>query len=481
MSRQAAIITGVIIIVLLLVCNLAVAVFAIPRVLAYFQPSRPAVAQPTPARTATPPAQPVLPTATPQRAPQGQAPQAQPTVRPPQGQPTVRPPQGQPTGQAPAPGPQITIVIPGGGQQALPTATPGASPTLGPSPTPFATVAPLALSAQEQALATIYNRAQPGVVKIDVIVGIPGQGTQGQGAPEATGSGSGFVWDKNGHIVTNNHVVANARTVRVTFWDDTVAPAQIVGTDADSDLAVIKVTVSAEKLVPLELGDSDQVRVGQTAIALGNPFNVGTSMSLGIISAVGRSIPGLTVFQIPDAIQTDAPINPGNSGGPLLDAAGRVIGVNAQIRSETRANSGVGFAIPVNIVKVVVPDIIQFGKHAWPWLGLRGVTVSQPLADANQLKTPTGAYIDSVERGGPADKAGIKGSTGQQATPEGNLPTGGDVIVGADNVTIKSFDDLLRYVSTKARVGQAVELTIMRGGQETKLKITLEARPRTTP
>ena len=474
MSRQAAIITGVIIIVLLLLCNVAVAVVAIPRIVQYFRPSAPVAVQPTPA------ARPVQP-----QSPQGAAPTVapQPTTAPnrspqTQPQPTQRAPQGgQPN--PPAPGPQVTIIIPGGGSgaQALPSATPGPSPTLGPSPTPFPTVAPLSLSAQEQAMAALYNRTRPGVVNVDVIVGP----SNDQLAPQGQGSGSGFVWDKNGYIVTNNHVVANARTVRVTLWDDTSVTASVVGVDPDSDLAVLQIKVPADKLIPLELGDSDQVRVGQTAIALGNSFAVGTSMSLGIVSAVGRSIPGLTAFQIPDAIQTDAPINPGNSGGPLLDAAGRVIGVNAQIRSETRANSGVGFAIPVNIVKAVIPDIIRSGKHAWPWLGLSGLTVTQPIADANKLKDPAGAYIDSIVSGGPAAKGGVKGSTGQQPSPEGNIPTGGDVVTAVDGQPVRHFDDLLRYVSTKARVGQTVELTVLREGKETKVKITLEERPRTTP
>ena len=473
MSRQAAIITGVIIIVLLLLCNVAVAVFAIPRIVQAFRPPAPVAVQPTPAARPVQPqpgqgaAPTVAPSAPTQRAPQTQ-PQPQVTARPPQG--------GQPN--PPAPGPQVTIIIPGGGgAQALPSPTAGPSPTLGPSPTPFPTVAPLSLSVQEQALAALYNRTRPGVVNVDVIVGP----SNDQLAPQGQGSGSGFVWDKSGYVVTNNHVVANARTVRVTLWDDTSVTASVVGVDPDADLAVLQIKVPAEKLIPLELGDSDQVRVGQTAIALGNPFAVGTSMSLGIVSAVGRSIPGLTAFQIPDAIQTDAPINPGNSGGPLLDAAGRVIGVNAQIRSETRANSGVGFAIPVNIVKAVVPDIIRTGKHAWPWLGLSGLTVNQQVADANKLKDAAGAYIDSIVSGGPAAKGGVKGSTGAQPSPEGNIPTGGDVVTAVDGQPVRHFDDLLRYVSTKARVGQTVELTILREGKETKVKITLEERPRTNP
>jgi serine protease Do len=464
MSRQAALIAGAFVILLLLVCNLAVAAFALPRVFAFVREgNRPAVAQPNPTRPATqaqPPA--VVNTATP--APRATVPQAAPRS----------------TSQA-TPRPfEVTVVVPGGGPgvQGLPTATPGASPTLGPSPTPFPTVAPLSLSAQEQALAALYNRTRPGVVNVDVTVG--GPGSEQPAVPQGQGSGSGFVWDKQGHIVTNSHVIANSSTVRVTLWDDTVAVAKIVGTDPDSDLAVIKIEVSADKLIPLEMGDSDQVRVGQTAIAMGNPFAVGTSMSLGIISAVGRSIPGLTVFQIPDAIQTDAPINPGNSGGPLMDAAGRVIGVNAQIRSEVRANSGVGFAIPVNIVKVVVPDLVTKGRHPWPWLGVSGRSVDQTIVEANNLKVSSGAYIDEVVTGGPSAKGGLRGSTGQTQVQGSAVRTGGDVITAIDGTTIRKFDDLLRHISMKVRVGQTVELTVLRDGQETKVRVTLEERPRSS-
>lgn len=464
MSRQGAIVTGILVILLLLLCNVAVAMLAIPRIMAYVrQDARPAAVQPV----------------TPATSSQGQAPAAQATPTPnarPQGQATRTPSQG---GQPQLPVPQVTLIVPGGasGVQGLPSATPGPAPTLGPSPTPFPTVAPLALSAQEQALAALYNRTRPGVVNIDVTMDLGGSGGQQQIQP--TGSGSGFVIDKQGHVVTNNHVVADSKNIKVTLWDDTVATATVVGADPDADLAVLKIDVPEDKLVPLELGDSDQVRVGQMAVAMGNPFAVGTSMSLGIVSAIGRSIPGLTLFQIPDAIQTDAPINPGNSGGPLMDAAGRVIGVNAQIRSDTRANSGVGFAIPVNIVKLVAPDLIAKGRHAWPWLGVSGVTVTQDVADANKLKSAVGAYIDSVVSGGPADKAGVKGSSSQNRTASGAVPMGGDVIVAVDGQPVKHFDDVLRYVTTKARAGQTIELTVVRDGQEQKLKLTLEERPHT--
>ncbi|MFN8471370.1 MAG: trypsin-like peptidase domain-containing protein [Anaerolineae bacterium] len=458
MSRQAALVTVIVLVVLLLLCNVVVAAVALPRVLAVVRGGNASsVAQQSSAPSA-------LPTATP-------------TPR------STSPRSGAPGSQGanPVPMPQITVVIPmpgGAAQSALPTATPGPSPTLGPSPTPFPPVAPLALNAEEQTFAALYNKVRPGVVNVDIVLNVPG-GDATSGMPAPSGSGSGFVWDKQGHIVTNSHVVQDARTVKVTLWDDTSVPATVVGVDSDADLAVIKVDVPADKLIPLEMGDSDQVRVGQIAVALGNPFGVGTSMTQGIISAIGRTIPGLTQFQIPNALQTDAPINPGNSGGPLLDLAGRVLGVDAQIRSDTRANSGVGFAIPVNVVKLVVPDLIASGRHAWPWLGISGRTLDELTAENNNAKNAVGAYIDQVTPGGPSEKAGLKGSSGQQRVQDQPVPTGGDIVVAVNGVPIKKFDELLAYVTTRARVGQTIELTVLRNGQEQKVSVTLQERPRT--
>ncbi len=462
MSRQAALITVIVLVVILLLCNVVVAAVALPRVLAVVRGNTSSVAQQSPSSSPAPTATP-SPRAT---APRNSAPGGQGGNQGPQG-------------GIPGAPPQITVVIPmQGGAQAFPTSTPGPSPTLGPPPTPFPAVAPLTLSPAEQTLAALYTKVRPGVVNVDIVLNMPG-GDATSGLPAPSGSGSGFVWDKQGHIVTNSHVVEDARTVRVTLWDDTSVPATVVGVDPDADLAVIKVEVPADKLVPLEMGDSDQVRVGQTAVALGNPFGVGTSMSQGIISAIGRTIPGLTQFQIPNAIQTDAPINPGNSGGPLLDLAGRVLGVDAQIRSDTRANSGVGFAIPVNIVKIVVPDLIAKGRHTWPWLGVSGRTLDDLTAQNNNAKGVAGAYIDQVTPGGPSDKGGLKGSSGQQRVQDQPVPTGGDIITAVNGVPVKKFDELLAYVTTRARVGQTIELTVLRNGQEQKVSVTLQERPRT--
>jgi 2-alkenal reductase len=316
------------------------------------------------------------------------------------------------------------------------------------------------------------------VVNIEVIQSVP-RGPEGFEFPV---TGSGFIIDKEGHIVTNNHVVAHAAQVWVTLYDDTRVPAEVIGTDPDSDLAVLKVSLPPDRLVPVELGDSSQVKVGQKAIAIGNPFGLEGSMTVGIVSAVGRTIPsGTSVFSIPEAIQTDAPINPGNSGGPLLDLAGRVIGVNTQIRSEDRANSGVGFAVPVNIVKQVVPNLIATGQHVWPWLGVRGGTLTPDMAQANGLPVDRGAYIAEVIEGGPSYKAGLRGAMDEIEVNGRPVPIGGDVIIAIDGTPIRNFDELLIYVTRHASVGQTVELTVVRGTEELKIPVTLEARPRLTP
>lgn len=348
---------------------------------------------------------------------------------------------------------------------------PEAMPTLAPA----VPVAPPATNDEEKALIALYERVNPAVVNIDVTQEHPG----GSVIPAIEGSGSGFIIDKNGYIVTNNHVVQDATSMVVTLYDDTVATARLIGMDPHSDIAVIKVDLPADRLTPVELGDSDQVKVGQRAVAIGNPFGFQGTMTFGIISAIGRTIPAgpNSRFSIPQVIQTDAPINPGNSGGPLLDMAGRVIGVNAQIRSEVRANSGVGFAIPVNIVKKVVPDLITKGAHDWPWLGVSGGTLTPDVVKAMNLPVDRGAYIDGIEPNGPAAKVGLRGSTGTQTVDRRQVRVGGDVVTGIDGQPVRNFDDLLTYIMQKTEVGQTVELTLIRGGREQKVKVQLEARP----
>ncbi len=337
----------------------------------------------------------------------------------------------------------------------------------------------------EGRLQEIYATASPSVVNIRVFVQAVGQAVPA--APMAQGEGSGFVWDRQGHIVTNNHVVSGARRITVTFADGTTAPAAVVGTDPDSDLAVIKVDPTVTKLQPVTVGDSTQVKVGQFVVAIGNPFGLEGSMTFGIVSALGRTLPAGgesalasqgSTYTIPDIIQTDAPVNPGNSGGVLLDLNGNLIGVPSAIESPVRASSGVGFAIPSAIVKKIVPELIQNGKYVHPWIGISGTTLTTEVARAMGLAaTQRGALVVDVVKGGPADNAGLIGST-RQATVDGqSVRVGGDVITAIEGQPVRRFEDLVTYLARYGKVGQAVKLTLLRDGKETSVTLTLAARP----
>ncbi|MCS7221123.1 MAG: trypsin-like peptidase domain-containing protein [Anaerolineae bacterium] len=343
------------------------------------------------------------------------------------------------------------------------------------TPLPIATFA-VNLTGDERVnpLTVVYQRVNPSVVNITVR-------RSGPFSEEhdffAEGQGSGFVWDKAGHIVTNHHVVADASEVDVTFWNDVTVSARVIGADPDSDLAVVKVDMSPDELFPAELGDSDTVQVGEQAIAIGNPFGYEGTMTVGIISAVGRSIPATTGFQIPEAIQTDAAINPGNSGGPLLDAQGRVIGINAQIRSEVRANSGVGFAIPVNLAKRVVPALIERGQYEHPWLGISGIPVTPSMASDLGLSAERGVLIAEVIRNSPAERAGLRPGRRTVSYKGRQIPVDGDILVRIDDQTLNNFDDLLIYLSRYTSPGQEVRLTVMRGDRQVEISVTLGMRP----
>ena len=343
----------------------------------------------------------------------------------------------------------------------------------------------------EQTLEQIYAQVNPSVVLIQVVEGQsssiqvdPFSGNQSPAQPQQA-LGSGFVWDKDGHIVTNNHVVAGATKISVTFYDGTTVPATVVGTDPDSDLAVVKVNVNADQLQPVTMGDSTQVKVGQLSVAIGNPFGNQNSMAVGFISAIARSLPadnsngqGLS-YTIPDIIQTDAPINPGNSGGVLTDDQGKVIGVTSAIDSPVRASSGVGFAIPAAIVQKVIPELIKSGHFDHTWIGISGGTLIPDLATAMNLKSDQrGALVNQVTSGSPADKAGLHGSD-QQTTINGQqAQVGGDVIIAIDNQPVKTFDDLVSYLASSTQVNQTVTLTILRNGQQQTVQVTLAARPK---
>jgi len=290
--------------------------------------------------------------------------------------------------------------------------------------------------------------------------------------------GSGFVIDSQGHIVTNNHVAAVGPQLLVTLADERTLPAEVIGADPGSDLAVLQIDVPAEDLVIAEMGDSSALQVGQRAIAIGNPFGLERTVTTGIISSLGRTLPREdSAFYIAQLIQTDAAINPGNSGGPLLNSDGQVIGVNTAIQSTSGTNSGVGFAVPVAMVKRVVPELISRGRYRHTWLGVSGRTVSPEMVEALELAVETGAIIFEVEPGGPAQKAGLRGGSRQVTVSGVPMLAGGDVVVAVDGQIVKRFDDIVNYLATRTSVGDVVALTVVRGGQRLEIEITLEERP----
>jgi S1-C subfamily serine protease len=302
-----------------------------------------------------------------------------------------------------------------------------------------------------------------------------------QGTPQSA-LGSGFVYDNQGHIVTNEHVIENAGNIEVDFASGLKVHATVLGSDPAADLAVLEVQAPADQLVPLPLADSDQVQVGQRVIAIGNPFGLAGTMTLGIVSGLGRSLdtsataPGGGTFSAPDIIQTDAAINPGNSGGPLLNDAGQVIGVNKAIESTSGVNSGVSFAVASNTVKQIVPELIKSGKFIYPYLGLTGLQ-EITLFTEEQLKLPqsSGVYVTSVTPGGPSDKAGVHGDSASASATQ--LNGDGDLIIAIDGHPVDIFSDILSYIINHARPGQVVTLTLLRGGNKMDVKVTLGARP----
>jgi S1-C subfamily serine protease len=335
-------------------------------------------------------------------------------------------------------------------------------------------------------LALLYQRASPGVVTIwryDAL-----GSTTDPNLP--TGQGSGFVIDLDGHIVTNQHVIDGANEIEINFPSGLKAWAELVGSDTDSDLAVLKVNVSEEDLVPLPLGDSDQIKVGDFVVAIGNPFGLSGTMTIGIISALERTLqsqhlaPGGGIFTSGDIIQTDAAINPGNSGGPLINLRGEVIGVNQAIRTESFSilgqsiNSGVSFAIPVNTVRQVVSSIIEFGSYEYPYIGI--AMMSEELWNLKTLEVlglppdAAGVYVTDVTTGSPAEQAGLRGGNRQAAL---DILAGGDLIIALDGHPIRRNGDLLSYLINHTQVGQVVTMTILRDGEEMDISLTIGARP----
>lgn len=330
-------------------------------------------------------------------------------------------------------------------------------------------------SSLEGSLESLYEKVSPGVVSL--------QYTTQQGG----GQGTGFVVDQDGHIVTNYHVAANVNKIEVHFASGLKVYGQVIGTDMDSDLAVIKVDLPADQLTPLVLGDSALVKVGQTVVAIGNPYGLSGTMTMGIVSARGRVLDSMrqsqsgSYYSAGDTIQTDALINPGNSGGPLLNLNGEVIGINRAIQtsgttmSGEAINTGIGFAISSNILRKVLPSLIQNGTYAYPYLGMSSLS-NLSLQNQELLKLPqsTGAYVMEVVSGGPADKAGLRG--GRVATSSQGLYSGGDLIIAVDGQTIKDFSELMSYMVLNKNPGDNIVFTVLRNGNQLDLMVTLGSR-----
>lgn len=385
--------------------------------------------------------------------------------------------------------------------------SPTSQPTAQAAPTEAAPIentaqpstAPVDLVNLQTAYEKIYEKVLPSVVSITVsknitqtfatIPGLPdgfdfGEEQQQTPGLQVYGAGSGFVWDKDGHIVTNNHVIDGAELIRINLSNGNSVIATLVGSDPQSDLAVLKIDLPAEELQPIEVADSTQAKIGQIVVAIGNPFQLSSSMTTGIISGLNRSLPlestdasGLT-YTIPDVIQTDAAINPGNSGGVLVDIEGKLLGVTTAIESPVRANSGVGYVVPSVIVKKLVPILIKDGSYQQPWIGISGLSLSPEVAEAIDLdRTQRGALITEITIDSPADKAGLLGSAKTAKIDGQDVNVGGDIITAADSKPVNDFEDLVAFLARYTVVGQTINLTILRDGKTIEVPLTLEARP----
>jgi S1-C subfamily serine protease len=320
-------------------------------------------------------------------------------------------------------------------------------------------------------LIEIFEKSESGVVRINVKR--PDNDPRGPG-----GIGSGFVYDRNGHIITNEHVVQNSAKLVITFLDGRSFHANIVGKDLYTDLAVIKVNASSDALFPLVVGDSSKLKVGEQIAAIGNPFGLSGSMTSGIVSQLGRLLPSQDRgFQIPDMIQTDAAINPGNSGGPLLNMRGEVVGINTAIQSESGEFAGVGFAIPSRTVQKIIPSLIEKGVYHHPWIGISGRDIDPDLAQILNLRDARGFLVINVLDDSPAQKGGMRGMTETKEVDGVRYQVGGDIILAVDGKVVRKIDDILIHLQREKSVGDQMVLQILRDGKATDIVITLEERP----
>lgn len=360
------------------------------------------------------------------------------------------------------------------------------TPTPAPTPTPVVIVVtatpapgrpqvPTGTDVGEQRVIAVYQQASPAVVNITTKIL---RQSFFWGVYPEEGSGSGFVWDEEGHIITNYHVIEDAQTIEVSFGKDVVMPAEIVGVDPPNDLAVLRVETLPEGAEPIPLGSSEDLQVGQTAIAIGNPFGqFERTLTTGVISALNRTLEVEQDRVLRRVIQTDAAINRGNSGGPLLDTQGRLIGINTAIYSPTGTSAGVGFAIPVDTAKRVVPELIAHGRYRHPWLGALGYNITPALAEVLDLPVEQGLLVAQLYRGSPAVRAGLRGATEEVILGNRRVYTGGDIITAIDGQPLHTWEDLYSYLELETRVGQTVEMSIRRGDRQLTLTAELAEEP----
>ena len=337
------------------------------------------------------------------------------------------------------------------------------------TPTPLADADLLPIDIEEQLITNLYERVGPSVVHVaSEIVTVDFF----FGPMASEGTGSGFVWDDAGHIVTNYHVIEDASRIEVIFSDESQVEAEVVGVDPRNDLAVLRVDPAATALQPLALGAAETIRVGQRAIAIGNPFGLDRTLTTGVVSALGRPLETETGDYIFNVIQTDAAINPGNSGGPLLNSRGEVIGINTAIQEGAE---GIGFAVPVETLRRVVPVLVAEGQYRHPTLGLLGYSITAPLAEALGLPVDNGVLVAQLARGGPADAAGVRGAQREAIVGNRRVLAGGDILTHLDGRAIADWNALLEYLELNKRVGDSVTLSLLRDGQPLTLEVTLAA------
>jgi len=318
-------------------------------------------------------------------------------------------------------------------------------------------------------LIEIFEKSEPGVVRVNV--------QRSETSDVVNGVGSGFVFDKKGHIITNAHVVKDAKKVVVTFLDGRSYNAELIGIDEYTDMAVLKVNADLALLRPLLIGDSSNLKVGETITAIGNPFGLSGSMTSGIVSQLGRLLPSGAGYSIPDVIQTDAAINPGNSGGPLLNMRGEMIGINTAIQSATGEFTGVGFAIPSQTVAKIIPTLIEKGEYKHPWIGISGKDIDPDMAKVLELKDAVGFLVVTVIENSPASKAGLIGSEKTIQVEGINYAVGGDIILSVDGIEVRKIADILIHLQRAKTVGDEMILEILRDNRTTNITIILQERP----